>query len=230
MEEIKNKYVAFCDILGFSDLVTTRFEETVKIYKEFKSQSKKFPSLDLLEVSIYSDSILIVGDKLIDVAKTVQILQWFTFTHNWLVRGGIAYGKHWKQSDEDNLFVVSEALVKASKIEKTIKHPIVAISDEIRIGLLDYWGYCFEHTVFDLPIIYYDNRSIVTPFNNYWFKSAEIKLNRLKEIYPQHSLKYDYLLKLAEDIKLGKEFMPQYAIDELLELEKKLLTDKQNTP
>jgi hypothetical protein len=157
-----------------------------------------------------------VGDKLVDVAKTVQTLLWRTLRYNWVVRGGIAYGKHWKESDENNLYVVSEALVKAVTIEKTIKHPIIAISNEIKLGL-EYWLYGFNHSVFDLPIIHYDNSNIVNPFNNYWFKSAELKLNELKSKHAKHADKYEYFLKMIEDIKNHKEFVPKYIIDDLLE-------------
>lgn len=210
----QNKYVAFCDILGFSNSVTSQFEKTISIYKEFKHEVSKQGFLKL-KTSIYSDSIFIEGENLIDVAKTVQILLWTSLRYDWLIRGGIAYGKHWKESDKNNLFIVSEGLVKAVNIEKTIKHPIIAISSDISIGI-DYWTNGFFHSVFDLPIIHYNEYNIVNPFNNYWFKSAELRLLKLKSLNPEHLDKYNYLLKLVDDIKTSKTFIPMDIINDLL--------------
>lgn len=219
MSNIENKYVAFCDILGFSNSVISEFEEIAERYNQFKEEVKGHGFLSL-KISIYSDSIMIVGNDLIEVCQVVQILLWTTLRYDWIVRGGIGFGKHWKESDDNNLYVVSEALVKAVTIEKTIKHPIIAISDEINLGL-EYWIHGFTNTVFDLPIIHYDNMNIVNPFNNYWFASAEIKLTKKKNEHVEHASKYEYLLKLIEDIKACKEFVPKSIIDDLLE--KKLI-------
>jgi hypothetical protein len=214
-EKIENKYVAFCDILGFSNSVINEFDKVIAIYKDFRNEIDKYDFFKL-KISIYSDSILIMSDDIIEITKAVQILLWRALSYGWIIRGGIAYGKHWKESDENNLFIVSEALVKAVNIEKTIKHPIIVISDEIDLGL-EYWQLGFEYSVFDLPIINYNNQNIVNPFNNYWFKSAEIKLNELKNIYVSHSHKYEYLLEIIEAIKTNQEFIPQSIIDYLLE-------------
>lgn len=215
MTTIENKYVGFCDILGFSSLVLGQFDATIAVYKEFRVEIEK-KGLDNLTISLYSDSILVVGDDLIEVAQAIQILLWTCLRYDWLVRGGIGYGKHWKESNKNNLFIVSEALVKAANIEKTIGLPIIAISDEIDIGI-NYWMHCIVHRVFDLPIIHYDNRNIINPFNNYWFKSAEIRLANLKSNHPEHKAKYDYMLTMIEDIKAEKEFVPKAIIENLLE-------------
>ena len=214
-ENIENKYVAYCDILGFSNSVINDFDKVITIYKDFRTEIDKYDFLEL-KISIYSDSILIIANDIIEITKAVQILLWTTLRYNWIIRGGIAYGKHWKESDENNLFIVSEALVKAVNLEKIINHPIVVISDEINLGM-EYWILGFYHTVFDLPIINYDNHNIVNPFNNYWFKSAEITINNLKDKYIDHTHKYEYLLGIIKAIKANKEFIPRIVIDYLLE-------------
>jgi hypothetical protein len=213
---MENKFVAYCDILGFSNLVLNQFDSTILIYRDFKEEITK-KHYENIMISIYSDSILIEGYNLIEVAQSVQILLWTTLRYNWIVRGGLAFGKHWKESDENNLLIVSEGLVKAVGIEKKIRHPIVVVSDEIELGL-DYWINGFKYSIFDLPIIHYDNINIVNPFNNYWFQSAEIKLNELKSKYLEHSSKYEYLLTMINNIKNFKEFVPQDIIEELVHL------------
>ena len=217
MQTFKERYVAYCDILGFSNLVIADFEKTLTIYGEFKSELAK-RQLGNLTVSLYSDSIIIVGDNVIEIAQTVQILLWTCLKYKWIVRGGIAYGKHWAESDSSNLFIISEALVKAAILEKTVKRPLIVVADEIEIGL-EYWIHGFTHRVFDLPIIHYENVNIVNPFNNYWFRSAEMILTSLKLSHPNHHEKYEYLLKLMDDIKQEKEFVPHSIIKELLEKE-----------
>jgi len=167
-------------------------------------------------ISVYSDSIIIEGDNLLKVCTAAQLLLWTTLSHGWIVRGGVAYGKHWKEADNSNLFIISEALVKAVDIEKCVRHPVIALSEEISLEL-NYWLLGFEYSVFDLPIIHYDNRNIINPFNNYWFTSAVINLGNIKERNPLHTLKYDYLLKLAEAISSGKCFIPQPIIDDMLQ-------------
>ncbi len=78
------------------------------------------------------------------------------------------------------------------------------------------WIHGFVKKIFDLPIIHYDNMNIINPFNNYWFKSAEIILTHLKIKHPEHNDKHNYLLEMIEAIKKSKEFVPRNIIDDLL--------------
>ena len=56
-ENIENKYVAYCDILGFSNSVINDFDKVITIYKDFRTEIDKYDFLEL-KISIYSDSIL----------------------------------------------------------------------------------------------------------------------------------------------------------------------------
>lgn len=82
------------------------------------------------------------------------------------------------------------------------------------------------NSVFYLPIINYDNFNIINPFNNYFFKSAEMKLEQLKITYSDHSNKYDYLLGIVDAIKQRNTSIPKKVIDDLLEQK---LIEKQAT-
>lgn len=212
--EISNKYVGYCDILGFSNAVKSKFDETIKLYEDFKKFSQFFRELGI-DISVYSDSIMVVGDSVFSVASAIQVIHWITLRNNWLIRGGIAYGKHWKESDENNLLIVSEALVKAVDIEKNINYPIVAISEDINIDH-NYWLPLLRCQFGEWPIIYIDQRNIVNPMCKYWFKSAIGQLNRLKNKHPQHSVKYDYLLKIFDDMNLRKPIFPKDRLDDLV--------------
>lgn len=52
--DIQNKYVAFCDILGFSNSVLTDFEQTLQIYRELKDNVKNVIGDDVVSVRVYS--------------------------------------------------------------------------------------------------------------------------------------------------------------------------------
>jgi hypothetical protein len=224
MENFEYKYVAYCDILGFSNAVINNFDKTISVYREFKNVIIGRSDMFDVEVLIVSDSIMIVGEKLMTVAQATQLLiLWTCSQKEWLIRGGIAYGKHWKEHDGNNTLIVSEALVKAVNIEKTIRNPIVLISEEISLGL-EYWIHGFGNSVFDLPIIHYNNNNIINPFNKAWFRSAEIILCYLKETYPEYITKYEYLLELIEAVKRNECFIPAVIINDLLE--KKLIQKK----
>ena len=62
--EPRMRYVAFCDVLGFSNAVEQRFEHTISVYAEFMKRMRDWPFPEKAEISIYSDSILIVSDEL----------------------------------------------------------------------------------------------------------------------------------------------------------------------
>lgn len=223
MSKFENKYLAFCDIMGFKNQVLNNFGLTHEIYQEFINGLGFKEIYKEVEISMYSDSIIVVGNDLFRVCEAVQILQSMTLRRKWLVRGGIAYGRHWKKSDKNNLFVVSEALVKAVLIENTIKHPIICISSEITIEM-NYWFWCIPRSKFDYPIIHYKGNNIVNPFHNYYFKSAEIDLNIMKNDKPEYSDKYDYIINMMDEIRANQTFIPEKVIQELLD--KKMIEKK----
>ncbi len=174
----RNKYVAFCDILGFSAAVENRFEETVYIYKDFMNEMGRFVAVDNVEVSIYSDSILLVSDDLHALISAIKSLLWSALRHDLMIRGGVAYGKYWESRDGGHLLVVSDALVRAVKLESTISHPAVGFSPEVKLDL-GLWAYRFENDLFSSPLLHIDELTIVNPFNKYWFKETLHKSTQL---------------------------------------------------
>lgn len=211
------KYVGFCDVLGFSSAVLKDFDATIAIYQEFRREVRRWPFPSLARVSVYSDSILIVGDELPSVLHTINMLQWVTLKHDWLIRGGVAYGRHWEESDNGNLFVVSEALVQAVAIEKSVKVPAVAVSEDIHLGI-EAWVPRFQHGVYKAPLLYFQELTMVNPFNSYWFASAVIRAKRLLDAHPGHMEKYEWFLLLAEAVARDDILVPESALARMLEL------------
>lgn len=211
------KYVAFCDVLGFSNAVEDNFELTIEVYHEFKKTILNWPLAAEAKTNIYSDSIIVVADSLVPVVQTVQALNWAALLHNWLIRGGIAHGKHWYEKDGENVFVVSEALVKAVRIEKSIKIPAVVISNDIELGI-EAWVPRFQYNAHEVSILQVGGHAIVNPFNRFWYASAIMRVKCLLDEYPEYSNKYQWFLSLAESINKDDLLVPQSAIEKMVNL------------
>jgi hypothetical protein len=211
------KYVAYCDVLGFSTAVLNDFDGAVAVYQNFRKYVRQWPFPSPARVSVYSDSILVVAEELPAVLHTVGGLHWAALLNDWLIRGGIGYGRHWEESEDGNLFVVSDALVRAVAIEKSVKIPAVVVSQEIPLGI-EAWVPRFEHGIFKAPLLYYEGRSLVNPFNSYWFASAAIRAERLRALHPTHKDKYEWFLSLAAAVQRDDILVPEDALARMLEM------------
>ncbi|MBK9594468.1 MAG: hypothetical protein IPO57_03610 [Rhodocyclales bacterium] len=211
------KYVGFCDILGFSSAVLKDIDATLVVYREFQNTIRKWPFAERAPVSVYSDSIMVVGDELPPVLHTIGALNWAALLHGWLIRGGIAYGRYWEEREDGNLFVVSDALVKAVALEKTVKVPAVVVAGDIPLGL-EAWVPRFQQGIFKAPLLHFRGLNIVNPFNPYWFKSATIRLMELLDRHQHHSEKYDWFLSLSEAVAHDDILIPEEILNRMLEL------------
>ncbi|MDP2400068.1 MAG: hypothetical protein Q8M53_17135 [Burkholderiales bacterium] len=216
-DHIRMRYVAFCDVLGFANAVENRFEETIAVYKEFMEKIRDWPMPEKAEVSIYSDSILIVADELTPVLHAVNLLWFATLGQNWMIRGGIAYGRYWERRENGNLFVVSDALVRAVKLEGMAKMPAVTFSPEVDLHL-GLWMARFEHGLFTAPILHFQGLSFVNPFNNFWFTSARTRATELLNQFPEHKVKYSWFLDLAEAVERDEALIPDAVFQRAIEL------------
>jgi hypothetical protein len=211
------KFVGFCDILGFSSAVLNDFDATISLYRQLQVHLTKWPFPSKAQVSVYSDSILVVSDDLPALLHTVVGVHWVALLQDWLVRGGIAYGKYWESRENGNLFVVSDALVHAVALEKTARVPAVVVSPDIPHGI-EAWVPRFEHGIFKAPLLHFEGRDIVNPFNSYWFASAVIRVRGLMERHPDHAEKYRWFLSLAEAVARDDLLIPDSALAQMLEL------------
>ena len=215
--DIRMRYVAFCDVLGFSNAVQDRFDETISIYAEFMKLMRSLPMPEKAEVSIYSDSILIVADDLPSILHAVKTLLFVILMQDWMIRGGIAYGRYWEKRENGHLFVVSDALVRAVKLEKSVSHPAVAFSPEVELAL-NLWVARFQHGALDAPVLHFNGLSFVNPFNPYWFASAGMRASQLLARFPEHEKKYKWFLALTEAVQRDDTLIPEPVLAELLKL------------
>lgn len=192
------KYVAFIDLLGFSNKVLANCEETIDIYEQMLQSTSKISVLrPEVQITVYSDSFLLTSNEFLPLVDVSRGLLMQTLFNNYLVRGGIAYGKHIESSMPPHLFVVSEALIKAAALEKTIKNPCIAIHPDIIIK--DEWWSGHDRNI-TRDLLYFGGHIIVNPCNPLWGLSAGTRVKLMQDEIPQHREKYDWFLQLHEAI------------------------------
>jgi hypothetical protein len=199
-------YVAFCDVLGFSDKILTDFDGTQEIYRKFGETLAGLPISDA-SVTMYSDAILITSKNLARILTAVQGLWFVALQHDLMIRGGIAKGRYWSMRQGDHLLVASDALVRAVKLEKSISVPAVFIADDVEVddGL---WLQRFQNGLLASPVLHFRDRNIVNPYNTYWYASAKTRALQLMEKSPQHRDKYLWFLALHDAVGANEPMIP----------------------
>jgi hypothetical protein len=132
-------FVAFLDILGFSNMVKFDFESSSqyktylnKLFQIYNYTSKLHDSNLDLNVMQFSDSIVLSvpfsKEFFSSFISVIAKYQYDLFCEGILCRGGIAYGKHFFQEG----FLFSNGLIDAYKIEsETAKHPRIVVSTDL---------------------------------------------------------------------------------------------------
>jgi hypothetical protein len=211
----ENRYVAFCDILGFSNRIFNDFTGTAKLYQEFANfiLKSKFSA----EATIYSDAIMLNSEDLGSIVGAVNALWFIAQTHFFVIRGGIAYGRYWEQRIDGNVIVVSDTLVRAVKLEKDARYPMVVLADDIDIPL-GAWVRRFRDGPIAAPLLHFRDRNIVNPFGPMWFASASGRIMQLMQDSPGYQDKYRWLLALHEAISQQHNLVPSQVVEELLKM------------
>lgn len=206
-------YVAFVDLLGFSHRVVSDFEETIELYRHtiieaviLSGYSKK------VNIRVYSDAFLITSADFAAIAYVVNYLHMCALRNDYLVRGGIGFGRHFEARNASNLYIVSTPLVKAVGLEKTVKHPCVVVDQEIEIPS-DLWGPAAMPNI-DRPVLFYEGQAIINPCHQYWGTSARMRVEQMLENLPQHAEKYRWFLRFHDAIFSDVPLIPQKFIDD----------------
>ena len=128
--------VAFLDVLGFAQFVESDARAPTPIYLnklvESLSEARKSTPLEELELRSFSDSIVVTSpldrEMVIKLVSSVIGLQRAFVARGVLVRGGLAFGKHY--ADAESMY--SEALVRAYRIERDLaRFPRVVIDEQL---------------------------------------------------------------------------------------------------
>ena len=218
-EDSEPHYVAFCDILGFSNMVASDFDRTLEIYKGLAKLlgQHNFTSIEV-KMTMYSDSILIVGKELRSVLSAVQGIWFFALASDLMLRGGIVKGRYWERKRGNDLLVVSDALVRAVKLESMLSVPAVVLADDIEVADELWYPQLIGEpdAVVVTPLLHFRDRNIVNPFNRYWLLSAGGRAQALMESNPAHKDKYLWFLALHQAVTDRHQLVPKSLIDRLV--------------
>jgi hypothetical protein len=218
MDELR--YVAYCDILGFSNRIQEDFDQALGAYRELgELLSNSEVALEGVEATVYSDAVLITGAALPLVLRAVQNFWFMALMHDFMIRGAIAYGRYWEQRSGGHLFVASDALVRAVKLERLIGVPAVVIADDVEIPE-GYWAARFSnatHGQYITPLLHFRDRNIVNPFNLFWHHSAGHRAQRLMDKNPRYKDKYLWFLALHKAVGEGQPLIPSNVLAHLVQ-------------
>lgn len=140
-------FVAFVDILGFSDMVHKdcndphqNFFNLNKLKRTIEVIGGRYKDFDI-KILQFSDSIVISSkyedEKFKGFIDVCGDLQSFLFVQGILCRGGVSLGRHHHSGN----FVFSEGLVESYRIESTLaKTPRIVVSQDL-IDLFSYKNY-----------------------------------------------------------------------------------------
>lgn len=124
--------VAFIDVLGFSSMVASDAQsgdgKYLAVFVDVIERANEIPGGSMLDIRMFSDSIVLAAPLtavgFLGVLNAVGWLQRTFLANGILVRGGVAYGRHFG----DRAVIFSEALVTAYRLESTqARYPRVLV-------------------------------------------------------------------------------------------------------
>lgn len=182
---LKFFFVAYLDILGFSNMVKSDCESPnnsekymdnlFEIYEHTRNLHDTNSELDIIQ---FSDSTVLTmpfsKDKFSLFVKMISEFQYNLFCKGIICRGGIAYGKHFAKEG----FLFSAGLINAYNIEREIaRYPRIVVSNDL-IELIYKNGIFVE----DVQLLReYDNAFFVDFLENTDLNEAADKLKLILE-------------------------------------------------
>lgn len=228
MTSASTRFVAFLDVLGFSGRVCESWEETVDAYQalmgeldvlrevgrpqilgaEKMSQLREFldgAAIERLQqgwqatIRLISDSIVIVGPNLIGVTLAAQFVQQRAALAGFLVRGGLAYGRHLDFESEVHVPTVSEALIRAVAAERRQPFPRVILDDSV-VALRSSFD---PSSDLNSLLLFGDGFWFVNPFSPMWGCSMLGHVEQVRDLYSNAETRprYDWLLDLGDSLR-----------------------------
>lgn len=170
-------FLAFLDILGYSNMVKSDlegpageekyFQKLIQLHKETNLLKNENLNFTLIQ---FSDSIIIsapYNPKTFHAfSKLIAEYQFKLLANGIPIRGGITYGKHFYEND----FLFSSALIDAYNIEsKLARFPRIILSDDL-FELLNSQHVNLEYVVLD------NNYKIIDFLHNVTLDESNIKI------------------------------------------------------
>ena len=148
-----------------------------------------------MKFAVFSDAIILRSTNLYQLLGVVHVVLWMSLMENMIVRGAVSIGRHSEKESDGRLRVVSQALVRAAQLEKDrdFRYPCVRIDPRITLDAA-VWSRDVRNEV--RTVLYFEGMHIVNPCNPGWRNSAIGRVRMLRERYPEHAEKYDWLERL----------------------------------
>ncbi len=134
-QHLVDKYVAFLDVLGFTELVNSNNEKTLSDYFNAIEQAKEIfrKEKSSLEVFAISDSIILTANNspndLKQLLTAIRSLHTYLVDKNIWLRGGLSFGE--VAYIKEKAIIVGKGYIKAFKLEALAVVPRVIIDPSI---------------------------------------------------------------------------------------------------
>jgi hypothetical protein len=132
-------FVAFLDLLGFSNMVKSDCEAPSysnsfikKLFDVYRYTNEVHKGRENIDIIQFSDSIVFSmpysKEKFPSFIDIISLFQYNLFKQGLLCRGGVAYGKHFSREG----FLFSNGLIEAYRLENNYaKYPRIIISKDL---------------------------------------------------------------------------------------------------
>lgn len=234
--QYSQNYVAFIDILGFSNYVSNEenAEKTQDLFafvEKFRHLYNTSPQLRT-KVSFFSDSIVITSDEIESIILAIHLAESYLKKNlGLLFRGGICYGKYYHKND----ITFGPAVISAYRLEqKAIYSRIIidtAISDQIDLKLYTFRDmdgyiccnpYCtiLNDALDGLDDVVNSGEDVTQAILSFFTKSKIELLNQIQKYkgttvvdkYLWRVRPYNYTCSLVGSLSHGEVIFPNYTI------------------
>lgn len=134
-ENLKEQFVAFIDVMGFSNLVKSGKINTLESY--FDTVTKVLDNIsqssDIIKSFLISDSIILISPKgkngLVKLLHAIKKIQSELLSKKILLRGAVAFGEVYYNKNKN--IIVGKGFIRAYLLEKEAIYPRVIIDPQI---------------------------------------------------------------------------------------------------
>lgn len=193
--QYQQKYVAFLDVLGFSDLVYKGGTDKLNTYFTEVVTALKFIQKKEINVQIFaiSDSITLIApfnkEGLVELFRVIQTIQAVLINHDIWLRGGVSYGNTYYNPKQN--IIVGDGFIKAYKLESQAVHPKVIIDPQLIVTVAD------NKTEFLNLINYKDSKQL--------FKKLIYSSEDISSTFQDNTLFVDYAFRFFSNILVSKK-------------------------
>ncbi len=231
--EYTDKFVAFIDVLGFSDIINQTIDENIRHIETFNQHISHVLEIIKVEyermfsIKMFSGCICVSCKKdthdLQYLLTELSYVQLYFSTNGIFIRGGLSQGPHF----ENENMIYSKGLIRAYELERQANYPRILIEDELAESLrnadhefimkspdgryfLDYLDFLYQEGMGQEEFLQFHKESIINQINQNLHNP--IVLDKYKWLSEYHNNKF-------------REFFSKddYFEDPYIEIENKLL-------